>query len=87
VNRNPRRLASGPSGPAAVNGESMGKSCTSQLILSVGYLVSYLLAITALLAGDIIFTGTPRRVSLGRGHRHHPPGRDRRKLNRRQSVH
>jgi 2-keto-4-pentenoate hydratase/2-oxohepta-3-ene-1,7-dioic acid hydratase in catechol pathway len=37
----------------------MGKSCTSQLILSAGYLVSHLLAITALPAGDIIFTGTP----------------------------
>ena len=58
----------------------MGKSRTSQLIFSVGYLFSYLFAVTALLAGDIIFTVPPRRVSLGRGHRYHPWGRDRRKL-------
>jgi 2-keto-4-pentenoate hydratase/2-oxohepta-3-ene-1,7-dioic acid hydratase in catechol pathway len=49
-----------------VNGESMQKSRTSRLIFSVGYLVSYLSAITALLPGDIIFTGTPAGVGMAR---------------------
>ncbi len=49
-----------------VNGQSMQKSRTSQLIFSVGYLVSYLSAITALLPGDIIFTGTPAGVGMAR---------------------
>lgn len=49
-----------------VNGESVQKSRTSQLIFSVGYLVSYLSAITPLLPGDIIFTGTPAGVGMAR---------------------
>ncbi len=49
-----------------VNGQSVQTSRTSRLIFSVGYLVSYLSAITALLPGDIIFTGTPAGVGMAR---------------------
>jgi 2-keto-4-pentenoate hydratase/2-oxohepta-3-ene-1,7-dioic acid hydratase in catechol pathway len=49
-----------------VNGESVQKSRTSQLLFSVGQLVSYLSWITPLLPGDIIFTGTPAGVGMGR---------------------
>ena len=49
-----------------VNGEQMQKSRTSAMLFSVPKLVAYLSGITPLLPGDIIFTGTPDGVGLGR---------------------
>jgi 2-keto-4-pentenoate hydratase/2-oxohepta-3-ene-1,7-dioic acid hydratase in catechol pathway len=49
-----------------VNGKTMQKSRTSELIFSVPQLVAYLSSITPLLAGDIIFTGTPAGVGVAR---------------------
>lgn len=50
----------------AVNGEEMQKSRTSDLIFSVPALVSQLSTVVTLLPGDLIFTGTPAGVGLGR---------------------
>jgi 2-keto-4-pentenoate hydratase/2-oxohepta-3-ene-1,7-dioic acid hydratase in catechol pathway len=50
----------------AINGEEVQKSRTSHLIISVPQLVARLSAITRLLPGDIIFTGTPAGVGQGR---------------------
>jgi 2-keto-4-pentenoate hydratase/2-oxohepta-3-ene-1,7-dioic acid hydratase in catechol pathway len=49
-----------------VNGKTMQKSRTSELLFSVRQLVAYLSSITPLLPGDIIFTGTPAGVGMGR---------------------
>jgi 2-keto-4-pentenoate hydratase/2-oxohepta-3-ene-1,7-dioic acid hydratase in catechol pathway len=49
-----------------VNGEQMQKGRTSDLIFTVGELIEQLSAVTPLLPGDIIFTGTPPGVGLGR---------------------
>ncbi len=48
-----------------VNGETMQKSRTSELIFSIPTLVAKLSAIVCLLPGDIIFTGTPSGVGVG----------------------
>ncbi|MDX6742444.1 fumarylacetoacetate hydrolase family protein [Actinocorallia sp. A-T 12471] len=50
----------------AVNGEEMQKSRTSNLIFPVPTLIAKLSAIIPLLPGDILFTGTPAGVGLGR---------------------
>jgi 2-keto-4-pentenoate hydratase/2-oxohepta-3-ene-1,7-dioic acid hydratase in catechol pathway len=50
----------------AINGEEMQKSRTSHLIITVPQLVAKLSAITRLLPGDVIFTGTPAGVGMGR---------------------
>jgi 2-keto-4-pentenoate hydratase/2-oxohepta-3-ene-1,7-dioic acid hydratase in catechol pathway len=50
----------------AVNGEQMQHSRTSALIFSVPALVAKLSATMPLLPGDVIFTGTPAGVGLGR---------------------
>jgi 2-keto-4-pentenoate hydratase/2-oxohepta-3-ene-1,7-dioic acid hydratase in catechol pathway len=50
----------------SVNGVQMQKSRTSHLIISVPQLVTKLSAIVRLLPGDIIFTGTPAGVGMGR---------------------
>jgi 2,4-diketo-3-deoxy-L-fuconate hydrolase len=50
----------------AINGESVQKSRTSQLIFSVPELISRLSAILPLLPGDVIFTGTPAGVGVAR---------------------
>ncbi|MEE4546630.1 fumarylacetoacetate hydrolase family protein [Streptomyces sp. V4-01] len=50
----------------AINGEQMQKSRTANLIFSVPRLVAELSAVLPLLAGDILFTGTPGGVGLGR---------------------
>jgi 2-keto-4-pentenoate hydratase/2-oxohepta-3-ene-1,7-dioic acid hydratase in catechol pathway len=50
----------------AINGEEVQKSRTRHLIISVPQLVARLSAITRLLPGDIIFTGTPAGVGQGR---------------------
>ncbi len=49
-----------------VNGEEMQKARTSDLIFTVPVLVSRLSAVLPLLPGDVIFTGTPAGVGLGR---------------------
>jgi len=49
-----------------INGESVQKSRTSNLIFSVPELVSRLSAVTPLLPGDVIFTGTPGGVGVAR---------------------
>ncbi|MEA5367303.1 fumarylacetoacetate hydrolase family protein [Amycolatopsis sp., V23-08] len=50
----------------AVNGESVQKSRTSELIFSVPELVSRLSAVLPLWPGDLIFTGTPAGVGMAR---------------------
>jgi len=50
----------------AINGEEVQKSRTRHLIISVPQLVARLSAITRLLPGDIVFTGTPAGVGQGR---------------------
>jgi 2-keto-4-pentenoate hydratase/2-oxohepta-3-ene-1,7-dioic acid hydratase in catechol pathway len=49
-----------------INGESVQKSRTSHMILSVPRLIARLSAVTPLLPGDLIFTGTPAGVGMGR---------------------
>ncbi len=50
----------------AINGEDVQKSRTSYLIISVPQLIAKMSAVLPLLPGDIIFTGTPAGVGLGR---------------------
>lgn len=49
-----------------INGEQVQSSRTGQLIFSVPALVANLSASVVLLPGDVIFTGTPSGVGLGR---------------------
>src|SRR5215469_9892090 len=49
-----------------VNGEQMQKGRTSDLIFNISELIEQLSAVTPLLPGDLIFTGTPSGVGLGR---------------------
>ena len=49
-----------------INGEEVQKARTSDLIFPVPVLVSRLSALLPLLPGDVIFTGTPAGVGLGR---------------------
>ncbi|MBV8609316.1 MAG: fumarylacetoacetate hydrolase family protein [Singulisphaera sp.] len=49
-----------------INGEQMQKGRTRDLIFPVPALISRLSAILPLLPGDLIFTGTPAGVGLGR---------------------
>lgn len=50
----------------AINGESVQKGRTSDLIFSVPQLVAELSAVLPLLPGDVIFTGTPAGVGVAR---------------------
>lgn len=50
----------------AINGEEVQKGRTSDLIFSVPAVVSYLSGIVPLFPGDVIFTGTPSGVGMGR---------------------
>ena len=50
----------------SVNGDQMQKARTSYLIISVPQLIAKLSAVVTLLPGDIIFTGTPAGVGMGR---------------------
>ena len=50
----------------SVNGELMQQARTSGLIFSVSELIEHLSRVTALLPGDLIFTGTPSGVGIGR---------------------
>jgi 2-keto-4-pentenoate hydratase/2-oxohepta-3-ene-1,7-dioic acid hydratase in catechol pathway len=49
-----------------VNGEVRQDSCTADMIFSVAFLVSYLSQYLTLEPGDIIVTGTPEGVVMGR---------------------
>jgi 2,4-diketo-3-deoxy-L-fuconate hydrolase len=49
-----------------LNGEQMQRARTSQLIFGVSELIEQLSRVTPLLPGDVIFTGTPSGVGLGR---------------------
>jgi 2,4-didehydro-3-deoxy-L-rhamnonate hydrolase len=49
-----------------VNGEEVQKGRTSDMIFAIPELVSYLSGIVTLLPGDLIFTGTPPGVGMGR---------------------
>ncbi|MEU2676695.1 fumarylacetoacetate hydrolase family protein [Streptomyces sp. NPDC007107] len=50
----------------AINGEEVQKSRTRDLIFSVPALIAELSAVLPLLPGDVVFTGTPAGVGLGR---------------------
>ncbi|HEY2553544.1 MAG TPA: fumarylacetoacetate hydrolase family protein [Streptosporangiaceae bacterium] len=50
----------------SLNGTQVQKSRTSHMIISVPQLISRLSAVLTLLPGDIIFTGTPAGVGMGR---------------------
>jgi 2-keto-4-pentenoate hydratase/2-oxohepta-3-ene-1,7-dioic acid hydratase in catechol pathway len=49
-----------------LNGETMQRSTTAQLIFSIDYIISYLSNIVTLEPGDLIFTGTPPGVGMAR---------------------
>lgn len=49
-----------------INGEVMQDGRTRDLIFSVPRLIAYLSSIVTLMPGDLIFTGTPSGVGLGR---------------------
>lgn len=49
-----------------LNGVTVQDSRTSDLVFSVPQLIAYLSGIVTLLPGDLIFTGTPEGVGLGR---------------------
>ncbi|MGW0330120.1 fumarylacetoacetate hydrolase family protein [Nocardia sp. NPDC003183] len=49
-----------------INGEQMQKGKTSDMVFPVPELIARLSAITPLLPGDVIFTGTPAGVGFGR---------------------
>ncbi|MDQ3155709.1 MAG: fumarylacetoacetate hydrolase family protein [Actinomycetota bacterium] len=50
----------------SVNGESRQSSCTDQMIFGVGYLLVFLSRHMTLEPGDLILTGTPGGVAMGR---------------------
>jgi 2,4-didehydro-3-deoxy-L-rhamnonate hydrolase len=50
----------------SINGEQMQLGRTSELIFSVSALIEELSRVTPLLPGDLIFTGTPAGVGVGR---------------------
>ncbi len=50
----------------SINGEEMQKGRTSELIFGVPELIAQLSAVVTLLPGDLIFTGTPSGVGMGR---------------------
>ena len=49
-----------------VNGQTMQSARTSDMIFPVPALIAYLSAVVTLLPGDVIFTGTPPGVGMGR---------------------
>jgi 2-keto-4-pentenoate hydratase/2-oxohepta-3-ene-1,7-dioic acid hydratase in catechol pathway len=49
-----------------VNGEEVQKATTQDMIFSVPELVAYLSTVVTLYPGDLIFTGTPPGVGMGR---------------------
>lgn len=49
-----------------IDGEVMQSGATSDLIFGVPYLISYISRFTTLLPGDLVITGTPGGVGMGR---------------------
>ena len=49
-----------------VNGKNMQKGNTNKMIFNINYLLSYLSNFMSLQAGDIITTGTPPGVGMGK---------------------
>lgn len=49
-----------------LNGEQVQKGRTSEMLFDIPTLIARLSAVTPLLAGDLIFTGTPAGVGMGR---------------------
>ena len=49
-----------------VNGERMQTGNTASMIFSVAYIISYLSEMMSLLPGDVIATGTPPGVGMGK---------------------
>jgi 2,4-didehydro-3-deoxy-L-rhamnonate hydrolase len=49
-----------------LNGEQVQHASTADLVFSVPALVAYLSSLVTLLPGDLVFTGTPGGVALGR---------------------
>ena len=49
-----------------INGETLQNSSTNELVFKIPDLIEYLSSITPLLPGDVISTGTPPGVGLGR---------------------
>ncbi len=49
-----------------VNGEEVQKASTADMIFSVSELIAYISKVLTLLPGDLIFTGTPPGVGMGR---------------------
>ncbi|MGC1463713.1 MAG: fumarylacetoacetate hydrolase family protein [Terracidiphilus sp.] len=58
----PHQLAIGLS----INGEVLQNSTTAELVFKVPELIEYISSITPLLPGDIVSTGTPSGVGMGR---------------------
>lgn len=56
-----------------LNGESMQDSTTADMIFSLAEIISYTSHFMTLLPGDVILTGTPQGVGMGRG-RYLQPG-------------
>ena len=50
----------------AINGEQVQKGSTADMVFPVPEIISRLSRITPLLPGDVIFTGTPPGVGIGR---------------------
>jgi 2-keto-4-pentenoate hydratase/2-oxohepta-3-ene-1,7-dioic acid hydratase in catechol pathway len=50
----------------SINGEQMQKGRTGDLVCSVSSLIARLSSVITLLPGDVLFTGTPAGVGLGR---------------------
>ncbi len=50
----------------SIHGETLQNSTTSELIFKIPDLIEYLSSITPLLPGDIVSTGTPSGVGMGR---------------------
>ena len=50
----------------SVNGAEVQKSRTSHMLISVPQLIARMSAVLPLLAGDVIFTGTPAGVGMSR---------------------
>jgi 2-keto-4-pentenoate hydratase/2-oxohepta-3-ene-1,7-dioic acid hydratase in catechol pathway len=50
----------------AVNGEDVQKGRTADMIFSIPQLVAHLSSVVTLYPGDVIFTGTPSGVGMGR---------------------
>jgi 2-keto-4-pentenoate hydratase/2-oxohepta-3-ene-1,7-dioic acid hydratase in catechol pathway len=49
-----------------LNGQTMQESCTSDMVFSVPFLISYISSLSTLEPGDVILTGTPAGIGCNR---------------------